>query len=259
MITTGAVVMPRIQLSGSSPGDVVTSQKRSMSARWSSTRNAQPWLNPALGARTALARARSTRAGSTGVSAYSRIMRRRRTTSWNSMGASVPDHFEEMWRGIEPVGRSGRSGGYFRQPFAGAEGELSAWFAEQAAARGLRLEIDGFGNAVAWWDVGVVHDETVAEQAESQQFRHGLPLPGVVTGSHLDSVLDGGAYDGPLGVVSALAAVDRLRERGFRPARPLGVSVFVEGRGRGSGWPVWARASRRVRSSGPAPAPCRTG
>ena len=53
----------------------------------------------------------------------------------------------------------------------------------------------------------------------------------MLTGSHLDSVLDGGAYDGPLGVVSALAAVDVLRERGFRPARPIGVSVFVEEEG----------------------------
>ena len=55
--------------------------------------------------------------------------------------------------------------------------------------------------------------------------------PAVVTGSHLDSVLDGGAYDGPLGVVSALAAVDELRARGFVPSRPLGVSVFVEEEG----------------------------
>src|SRR3954452_22705903 len=172
--------MPRSQLSGSSPGVVVTSQKRSRSARSSSTRNAQPWLKPALGARTALASARSTTAGSTGVSAYSRIMRRRRTTSWNSMGASVPDHYEEMWRAIEEVGRSERSGGYFRQPFATAERELDAWFVEQATTRGLRLETDAFGNRIAWWDAGAG--------------------PGVVTGSHLDSVLDGGAYDGPLGV-----------------------------------------------------------
>jgi N-carbamoyl-L-amino-acid hydrolase len=127
------------------------------------------------------------------------------------MGASVPDHFEEMWRAIEEVGRSARSGGYFRQPFESAERELAAWFEEQAAARGLRIEGDRFGNVVAWWDAGAG--------------------PGVVTGSHLDSVLDGGAYDGPLGVVSALAAVDLLRERGFRPARPLGVSVFVEEEG----------------------------
>ena len=126
------------------------------------------------------------------------------------MGASVPDHFEDMWRTLEPIGRA-RDGGYFRQPFTGAERELDAWFAEQAAARGLRLETDAFGNRVAWWDAGTG--------------------PGVLTGSHLDSVLDGGAYDGPLGVVSALAALEVLRDRGFRPARPVGVSVFVEEEG----------------------------
>ena len=46
--------------------------------------------------------------------------------------------------------------------------------------------------------------------------------PGVVIGSHLDSVPDGGAFDGPLGVVSALAAVDALRDDGFVPSRPVG-------------------------------------
>jgi len=127
------------------------------------------------------------------------------------MGAILPDHFEDMWRTIEPLGRAARSGGYFRQPFASAERELDAWFVEQASARGLRIESDPFGNRTAWWDSG--------------------SGPGVVTGSHLDSVLDGGAYDGPLGVVSALAAIEVLRDRGFRPARPIGVSVFVEEEG----------------------------
>jgi beta-ureidopropionase / N-carbamoyl-L-amino-acid hydrolase len=127
------------------------------------------------------------------------------------MGAILPDHFEDMWRTIEPLGRAAHSGGYFRQPFASAERELDAWFVEQASARGLRIESDPFGNRTAWWDSG--------------------SGPGVVTGSHLDSVLDGGAYDGPLGVVSALAAVEVLRDRGFRPARPIGVSVFVEEEG----------------------------
>src|SRR3954465_1312535 len=144
MITTGAVCIPASQLSGSSPGGVVTSQNRSMSSLRSRTRNAQTWLKPALGARTALASARSTKAGSTGVSAYSRIMRRRRTTSWNSMGASVPDHYEELGGGVEEGGRSGRSGGYFRPPFEPAERELAAWFEEQASARGLRVEGDPF-------------------------------------------------------------------------------------------------------------------
>ena len=51
--------------------------------------------------------------------------------------------FEEMWHELAPVGRSSASGGYFRQPWTGAEGELRAWFAEAAEARGLRLETDG--------------------------------------------------------------------------------------------------------------------
>ena len=123
------------------------------------------------------------------------------------------DDFEQMWRDLAPVGRSASSGGYFRQPWTSAESELRAWFAEACAARGLSVETDGIGNQVAWW---------------SPPSATG---PGVLTGSHLDSVLDGGAYDGPLGVVSALAALDVMRERGVNPARPLGLSVFVEEEG----------------------------
>jgi N-carbamoyl-L-amino-acid hydrolase len=52
-----------------------------------------------------------------------------------------------------------------------------------------------------------------------------------VAGSHLDSVPDGGAYDGPLGVVSAFAAIDLLRARGFVPARPIAVAAFCEEEG----------------------------
>ncbi|WP_243059572.1 allantoate amidohydrolase [Nocardioides sp. SR21] len=123
----------------------------------------------------------------------------------------VPDDFERMWADLAPVGRSARSGGYFRQPFTTPERELSAWFVEQLEARRLRIETDVFGNVVGWWDAG--------------------EGPAVLTGSHLDSVLDGGAYDGPLGVVSALAAIDLMRARGVVPARPIGVSVFVEEEG----------------------------
>ncbi|GAA1127492.1 allantoate amidohydrolase [Nocardioides aquiterrae] len=123
----------------------------------------------------------------------------------------MPDDFERMWSDLAPIGRSAASGGYFRQPFTAPEEELRSWFVEQCSARGLRVETDGFGNVAAWWDAGAGD--------------------GVLTGSHLDSVLDGGAYDGPLGVVSALAAADLLRSRGFVPARPIGVSVFVEEEG----------------------------
>lgn len=121
--------------------------------------------------------------------------------------------FEEMWRDLAPVGRSAASGGYNRSPWASAESELRGWFAEECAARGLAVETDGIGNQVAWW---------APESATGK---------GVLTGSHLDSVLDGGAYDGPLGVVSALAAVDTLQGRGFEPGRPIGIGVFVEEEG----------------------------
>jgi len=55
--------------------------------------------------------------------------------------------------------------------------------------------------------------------------------PGVVLGSHLDSVPDGGAFDGPLGVISAFAALDELRRAGFVPSRPVGVMRFVDEEG----------------------------
>lgn len=132
------------------------------------------------------------------------------------MGAAVPDDFERMWSDLAPVGRSAASGGYFRQPFESAERELAAWFVEQCSARGLRIEMDQIGNAVGWWE---------------PDGPDGVAGPAVLTGSHLDSVLDGGAYDGPLGVVSALAAIDLMRSRGVVPARPVGVSVFVEEEG----------------------------
>ena len=128
-----------------------------------------------------------------------------------NMRTVVPDDFERMWSDLAPIGRSAASGGYFRQPFTAPENELRAWFLEQCAARDLRVESDAFGNLVGWWDAG--------------------SGPAVLTGSHLDSVLDGGAYDGPLGVVSSLAALDVLRSRGVVPARPIGVSVFVEEEG----------------------------
>ena len=64
-----------------------------------------------------------------------------------------------------------------------------------------------------------------------------VPRGGVVTGSHLDSVPGGGPYDGPLGVASALAAIDLLREQGFAPRRPLGVVRFVDEEGARFGVP----------------------
>jgi len=49
----------------------------------------------------------------------------------------------------------------------------------------------------------------------------------VMSGSHLDSVLNGGMFDGVLGVVSALEAIRRMNDEGFANERPLEIVVFM--------------------------------
>ena len=116
-----------------------------------------------------------------------------------------------LWGELEPIGRA-RSGGYRRFAWTREDAELREWFAAQCNARGLDLTLDRAGNQWAWWGDP---DER----------------PGVVTGSHLDSVPDGGAFDGPLGVVSGLLAIDALRAEGCTPDRPIGVVNFGDEEG----------------------------
>ncbi|MEV6988085.1 allantoate amidohydrolase [Streptomyces sp. NPDC093228] len=120
--------------------------------------------------------------------------------------------FHSMWTELLPIGRSSASGGYRRFAWTAADSECRAWFEEQARSRGLAHELDRNGNQWAWL---------------------GDPAAGdaVVTGSHLDSVPDGGAFDGPLGVVSSFAALDELRARGVEFRRPLAVVNFGDEEG----------------------------
>ncbi|MGZ3142544.1 allantoate amidohydrolase [Lentzea chajnantorensis] len=112
---------------------------------------------------------------------------------------------------IADVGRDSKRGGYSRHGYDKPELELRHWFVEQAVRRGLGVETDRNGNLWAWW--GEPGDDAL------------------VTGSHLDSVPGGGAFDGPLGVTSALEAVDLLQAKGFQPARPFAIAVFAEEEG----------------------------
>lgn len=130
--------------------------------------------------------------------------------------------FAELWTSLLPIGRDAASGGYRRHGFDRAELACRQWFADAARARDLALDADGNGNLWAWWG-----DSRPGGDSGSGGDRQDA----VVTGSHLDSVPDGGAYDGPLGVVSAFAAVDLLRERGVSPRRPLAVAAFCEEEG----------------------------
>ncbi|GAA5164234.1 allantoate amidohydrolase [Ornithinimicrobium tianjinense] len=128
--------------------------------------------------------------------------------------------FDSMWADLDPVGRAG-SGGYRRFAWTAEDHTLREWFAGECARRGLDLTEDRVGNQWGWWwDGPGTVDEAVAAGRKA-----------VVIGSHLDSVPDGGAFDGPLGVVSSLAAVDRLRAAGVRPAAPVAVTNFVDEEG----------------------------
>ncbi|MEV0378970.1 allantoate amidohydrolase [Nonomuraea sp. NPDC050643] len=123
---------------------------------------------------------------------------------------------------LEPlahIGRDQKTGGYLRDAWSDADLELREWFAGEARRRGLDLHEDRNGNLWAWWG-----DPSAGR-------------PGVVTGSHLDSVRQGGAYDGPLGVVSAFAALDLLKDRGVTPSVPLGVACFTDEEGARFGVP----------------------
>lgn len=49
----------------------------------------------------------------------------------------------------------------------------------------------------------------------------------VMSGSHLDSVMNGGMFDGALGVFAAIEAVRRMNDEGFENERPLEVVAFT--------------------------------
>ncbi|MDX6230764.1 MAG: beta-ureidopropionase / N-carbamoyl-L-amino-acid hydrolase [Frankiales bacterium] len=124
---------------------------------------------------------------------------------------SLPVRFDELWSSLLPLGRHPQTGGYRRYAWTTADAALRSWFRDQAAVRGLAYGQDRNGNQWAWWG------EPAADA--------------VVTGSHLDSVPDGGAFDGPLGVVSGFLAIDELRARGLVPAKPVAVVNFADEEG----------------------------
>src|SRR5262245_52108357 len=55
--------------------------------------------------------------------------------------------------------------------------------------------------------------------------------PAIMLGSHIDTVVDAGRYDGNLGVLAAIAAVAELRDRGERLEHAVEVAAFGEEEG----------------------------
>jgi len=102
-----------------------------------------------------------------------------------------------------------------RTVLAGTEPNREAreFLVERLEAADLTVDVDAVGNVVGRWEPGRARGDSVA------------------AGSHLDSVPDGGIFDGPLGVYAALESVRAMRDAGFEPARPVEVVSFTEEEG----------------------------
>lgn len=127
---------------------------------------------------------------------------------------------------LAAIGRDAVTGGCERLAWTDADAEAGAWFATQATALGLTVERDANGNRWAWW----LPDGLGAPGAAG-------PGAAVATGSHLDTVRDGGAFDGALGVVTAFGAVEALQAEGARPQRPVAVVAWADEEGARYGTP----------------------
>jgi N-carbamoyl-L-amino-acid hydrolase len=112
---------------------------------------------------------------------------------------------------LVPIGRGPR--GTTRLAWTEEDAATGEWFREQAAGAGLHVERDPAGNLWAVPDA---------------------PPPWWAVGSHLDSVREGGSYDGALGVAAGFEVAARLAGRGARaaaPAPPIAVISFADEEG----------------------------
>lgn len=132
--------------------------------------------------------------------------------------ADLSDRFLASFAGLAAIGRNRSGGGYRRLTWGDADREARAWFRAQSKRIGLVHEVDRNGNLWAWWG------------------DHGSDA--VVSGSHLDTVVNGGAFDGALGVVAAFSAIEELQASGRNPKRPLAVVAFIEEEGARFGVPT---------------------
>ncbi len=122
------------------------------------------------------------------------------------MSKSTPRiDIERFWRTIETSAEIGvgRPGGLSRLALSDADKQVRDVFAGWCREAGLTLRVDGVGNMFAR--------------------RKGTDdsLPPVLMGSHLDTQVNGGRFDGIAGVLGALEVCRALDSAGHRTLRPL--------------------------------------
>jgi N-carbamoyl-L-amino-acid hydrolase len=106
------------------------------------------------------------------------------------------DAFNELSHS-QRLGATG-DGGVHRPTFSGAHLAARAWFREQIERAGLEFRTDGAGNQSAFLVCGEQDVQTL------------------LLGSHLDSVPNGGRFDGALGVMAAFEVLRTIKDAGLR-------------------------------------------
>lgn len=101
------------------------------------------------------------------------------------------------------------AGGVTREVYTPEYMAAMDYVEERMRAAGLETRRDAFGNLWGRWVGGVPG------------------VPAVVTGSHFDTTLNAGKYDGVVGVLGGIEAVRRLRESGVRSRRTIEVVAFA--------------------------------
>lgn len=120
---------------------------------------------------------------------------------------------------LEMLGRIGlladeEGGGLDRRPFSDAERAARDFFQQRGAEAGLDVTVDGAANISARLACGPANARTV------------------LIGSHLDTVPNGGRYDGALGVVAALEMLRTVSEHDLQLPFHLEALAFTDGDGR---------------------------
>ncbi len=132
-------------------------------------------------------------------------------------------NFERLKNDIEALSQIGRDslGGISRPSFSKPDLEAREWLKERIKAAGLLLSQDGAGNIFG----------RIEGKGKT-----------VMAGSHLDTVINGGMFDGSIGVLSALESLRRIKEEGLRLSRPVELASFTDEEGNLAGDFMGSRA-----------------
>lgn len=126
---------------------------------------------------------------------------------------------DHLARFSEDEGRLTRS--YGSPALRAAQETVAAWMVEA----GMTVRRDAVGNVIGRYEGG-------GRKAEGEESAlAGARLPPLLIGGHLDTVRDGGKYDGTLGVLVGLACVERMRATHETLPYPLEVAAFADEEG----------------------------